>query len=62
MKSIIFIVVFCFFIGLGYIDHSRYGIVYNSLEQSNSDLEDNDKKNTYHLFSYFLNFLLLESF
>ncbi len=44
MKSIIFIVVFCFFIGLGYIDHSRYGIVYNPLEQSNSDLEDNNEK------------------
>ena len=44
MKSIIFIVVFCFFIVLGYIDHSRYGIVYNSLEQSNSDLEDNNEK------------------
>ncbi len=32
------------FIGLGYIDHSRYGIVYNPLEQSNSNLEDNDEK------------------
>ena len=31
MKSIIFIVVFCFFIGLGFVDHSRYGIVYDPL-------------------------------
>ena len=31
MKSIIFVLVFCFFIGLGYVDHSRYGIVYNPL-------------------------------
>ncbi len=45
MKLIIFVVVFCFFIGLGYIDHSRYGIVYNPLEKLKSDLlEDNDKK------------------
>ena len=44
MKSIIFVLVFCFFIGLGYIDHSRYGIVYNPLEQFNSDLEDNVEK------------------
>ena len=44
MKSIIFIVVFCFFIGLGYIDHSRYGIVYNPLELKSDLLEDNDEK------------------
>ena len=44
MKSIIFVVVFCFFIGLAYIDHSKYGIIYNPLEQSNSDLEDNGEK------------------
>ena len=44
MKLIIFVVVFCFFIGLGYSDHSRYGIVYNPLEQSHSDLEDNGEK------------------
>ena len=45
MKSIIFVVVFCFFIGLAYIDHSKYGIVYNPLEKLKSDLlEDNDEK------------------
>ena len=44
MKSIIFVVVFCFFIGLGYIDHSRYGIVYNPLELKSDLLEDNDEK------------------
>ena len=44
MKSIIFIVVFCFFIGLAYIAHSRYGIVYNPLELISDLLEDNDEK------------------
>ena len=44
MKSIIFVVIFCFFIGLGYIDHSRYGIVYNPLELKSDLLEDNDEK------------------
>ena len=44
MKSIIFVVVFCFFIGLGYIDHLRYGIVYNPLELKSDLLEDNDEK------------------
>ena len=44
MKSIIFVVVFCFFIGLGYIDHSRYGIVYNPLELKLDLLEDNDER------------------
>ena len=44
MKSIIFVVVFCFFIGLAYIDHSRYGIVYNHLELKSDLLEDNDEK------------------
>ena len=44
MKLIIFVVVFCFFIGLGYIDHSRYGIAYNPLEQNNLKLENNDEK------------------
>ena len=44
MKSIIFAVVFCFFIGLGYIDHLKYGIVYNPLEQHNLKLENNDEK------------------
>ena len=44
MKSIIFAIIFCFFIGLGYIDHSRYGIVYNPLELKSDLLEDNDEK------------------
>ena len=44
MKSIIFVVVFCFFIGLAYIDHSRYGIVYNHLELKSDLLEDNGEK------------------
>ena len=44
MKSIIFVVVFCFFIGLGYIYHSRYGVVYNPLELKSDLLEDNDEK------------------
>ena len=44
MKSIIFVVVFCFFIGLAYIDHSKYGIVYNPLELKSDLLEDNDEK------------------
>ena len=44
MKSIIFVVVFCFFIGLGFIDHSRYGIVYNPLELKSDLLEDSDEK------------------
>ena len=45
MKLIIFVVVFCFFIGLGYIDHTRYGIAYNPLGKSKLDLlEDNDEK------------------
>ena len=44
MKSIIFVVVFCFFIGLAYIDHSKYGIVYNPLEPKLNLLEDSDEK------------------
>ena len=44
MKSIIFAIIFCFFIGLAYIDHSRYGIVYNPLEHHNLKLENNDEK------------------
>ena len=44
MKSIIFVVVFCFFIGLAYMDHSRYGIVYNPLELKSDLLEDNGEK------------------
>jgi len=41
MKSIIFILVFCFFIFLGYLDHSKYDIVYNPLIDSNLQLEKN---------------------
>ena len=45
MKSIIFILVFCFCIGLGYVDHSRYGIAYNPLDGLRSDsLENYEKK------------------
>ena len=44
MKLIIFVLVFCFFIGLGYIDHSRYGIAYTPFEQNNLKLENNDEK------------------
>jgi len=44
MKSIIFVVVFCFLIGLAYIDHSKYGIVYNPLELKSDLLEDNNEK------------------
>ena len=44
MKSIIFVVVFCFFIGLAYIDHSKYGIIYNPLEPKLNLLEDSDEK------------------
>ena len=44
MKSIIFVVVFWFFIGLAYIDHLKYGIVYNPLELTSDLLEDNNEK------------------
>ena len=45
MKSIIFVLVFCFFIGLGYVDHSRYGIVFNPLGGLSSDpLENYEEK------------------
>ena len=44
MKSIIFVVVFCFLIGLAYIDHSKYGIVYNPLELKSDLLENNYEK------------------
>ena len=45
MKSIIFVLVFSFFIGLGYVDHSRYGIVYNPLGGLKSDsLENSEEK------------------
>ena len=40
MKSIIFMIVFCFFIGLAYIDHSRYSIIYNPLELKSDVLKD----------------------
>ena len=38
-------IVFCFFIGLGYLDHSRNGIIFNPLEGLRSDsLENYEKK------------------
>lgn len=45
MKLIIFVLVFCFFMGLSYVDHSRYGIVYNPLGGLKSDsLENYEEK------------------
>ena len=45
MKSIIFIIVFCFLIGLGYLDHSSNGIIFNPIEGLRSDsLENYDQK------------------
>ena len=41
MKSIMFILVFCIFIFIGYLDHSKYDIVYNPLANSNLQLEKN---------------------
>jgi len=41
MKSIMFILVFCIFIFLGYLDHSKYGIVYNPLAYPSIQLEKN---------------------
>ena len=41
MKSIIFILVFCFFIFLGYLDHSKYDIIYNPFIYPSSQLEKN---------------------
>ena len=41
MKSIIFILVFCIFIFLGYLDHSKYDIVYNPLAYPGLQLEKN---------------------
>ena len=41
MKSIIFILVFGFFIFLGYLDHSKYDIVYNPLAYTSLQLEKN---------------------
>ena len=41
MKSIMFILVFCIFIFLGYLDHSKYDIVYNPLAYPSLKLEKN---------------------
>ena len=41
MKSIVFILIFCFFIFLGYLDHSKYDIVYNPLTNPSLQLEKN---------------------
>jgi len=41
MKSIMFILVFCIFIFLGYLDHSKYDIVYNPLVYPSLQLEKN---------------------
>ena len=41
MKSIIFILVFCFFIFLGYLDDSKYDIIYNPLAYPSLQLEKN---------------------
>ncbi len=39
MKSLIFILVFCFFIFLGYLDHSKYGIAHNPFDHPSLKLE-----------------------
>ena len=41
MKSIMFILVFCIFIFIGYLDHSKYDIVYNPLANLSLQLEKN---------------------
>jgi len=41
MKSIMFILVFCIFIFLGYLDHSKYDVVYNPLVYPSLQLEKN---------------------
>ena len=46
MKSIIFILVFGFFIFLGYLDHSKYDIVYNPLAYPSIQLEKNKQEQT----------------
>jgi len=46
MKSIVFILVFCIFIFLGYLDHSKYDIVYNPLTYPSLQLEKNKQKQT----------------
>ena len=46
MKSIVFILVFCIFIFLGYLDHSKYDIVYNPLAYPSLQLEKNKQKQT----------------
>ena len=44
MKSIMFILVFCIFIFIGYLDHSKYDIVYNPLANHSLQLEKNKNK------------------
>ena len=46
MKSIVFILVFCIFIFLGYLDHSKYDIVYNPLTYPSLQLEKNKQEQT----------------
>ena len=46
MKSIMFILVFCIFIFLGYLDHSKYDIVYNPLVYPSLQLEKNKQNQT----------------
>ena len=41
MKSLIFILVFCLFILLGYLDHSKYGIAHDSFIYPSLKLEKN---------------------
>ena len=41
MKSIMFILVFCIIIFIGYLDHSKYDIVYNPLAYPSLQLEKN---------------------
>ena len=41
MKSIIFILVFGFFIFLGYLDHSKYDTIYNPFINPSLQLEKN---------------------
>ena len=41
MKSIMFILVFCIFIFIGYLDHSKYDIVYNPSANPSLQLEKN---------------------
>jgi len=41
MKLLIFTLVFCFFIFLGYLDHSKYGIAHNPFDYPSLKLEKN---------------------